>query len=255
MRIEEQIMLWFSRPPGADDALNKRDSVESALSLLEREYPDFRKIVAGKRVADFGCGRGYQSIALATLYDCNVVGIESNSQTLESAMERAAYFAVPQSRLHFTDRTSAEMKNSFDIVISQNSFEHFRKPDIALREMRDLLNGSGKILITFGPPWLAPYGSHMHFFCNVPWLNILFSEQAVMNVRSRYANDGAKKYEDVASGLNKMTIAKLERLVSASGLKMEFRNYNCIKGMNWISKIPLVREFFINHVTLTLTAA
>jgi hypothetical protein len=41
-------------------------------------------------------------------------------------------------------------------VRSHNSFEHFSGPEGVLVAMRELLTESGLILVTFGPPWLAP---------------------------------------------------------------------------------------------------
>jgi SAM-dependent methyltransferase len=147
------------------------------------------------------------------------------------------------------------MRESFDVVISQDSFEHFPQPETALNEMSSLLKGAGVILIAFGPPWFAPYGSHMNFFCKVPWLNILFPEKAVMRARSHFRNDGATSYEEVESGLNRMTIAKFESIIATCNLKLTYRKYECSKGMNWLSKVPLVRELFINHVTAVLSRA
>ena len=146
------------------------------------------------------------------------------------------------------------MLNGFDIVISKDSFEHFRNPSMILNKMYRLINGSGKLLITFGPPWLAPYGSHMHYFCKVPWINVLFSEEAVMKVRGRFRSDGAIKYEDVESGLNKMTIAKFEHIIKSGNLKIEYKNYKCVKGINLLSKVPYLREYFINHVSVILSS-
>ena len=255
MRIQERILLCLSRTPDSKDynSGNNEWTIDNSLFLLENEYPNFGALVSGKRVVDFGCGMGYQSIALAQKYDCTVVGIDSNQRTVEKAIENAKAYNIPQSRLSFMNKISDSMLNNIDIVISQNSFEHFGNPSIILNEMQSLMNQSGKILITFGPPWLAPYGSHMHFFCKVPWINVLFSEKTVMTVRSRFRSDGATKYEDVESGLNKMTIAKFERIVMSSKLKIEFKCYKCIKGINLLSSIPFLSEFFINHITLILS--
>jgi ubiquinone/menaquinone biosynthesis C-methylase UbiE len=131
--------------------------------------------------------------------------------------------------------------------------EHYPEPAATLEEMRRLLKPGGRLLITFGPPWFAPYGSHMHFFCKVPWLNLLFTERTVMAVRARFRQDGAKRYEDCESGLNKMSVAKFERIIAEAGLKVEDRRYDCIKGLNFLGRLPLLRELFINHVTATLT--
>jgi len=97
-----------------------------------------------------------------------------------------------------------------------------------------------------------PYGSHMHFFCKIPWLNLLFPEAAVMSVRSRYKHDGAHHYEEVESGLNKMSLAKFERLVRTSGLKIVRRHYTAAKRLNFLTRLPMVRELLTVHVTVIL---
>ena len=73
-----------------------------------------------------------------------------------------------------------------------------------------------------------------------------------MKVRSLYRNDGAKRYEDVESGLNKMSVSKFERLIKTSSLEVVYKRYECVKKMNFLSKIPILRELFINHVSVIL---
>jgi SAM-dependent methyltransferase len=258
MNIQERILLSLSRTPESTDYGSGKSgwTTDNALSLLENDYPSFGNLVSGKRVVDFGCGLGYQSIGLVQKYDCFVVGIELNHRTLKNAIDLANSHNIPETRLSFVDKISERMLKSFNIVISQNSFEHFHNPSMILEEMRGLINESGRILITFGPPWLAPYGSHMSFFCKVPWINVFFSEKTVMRIRSRFRSDGATNYEDVEFGLNKMTIAKFERIIMSSNLKIEFKRFKCfIKGINLLSKIPLLREFFINRVSVILSKA
>ena len=95
----------------------------------------------------------------------------------------------------------------------------------------------------------------MQFFTNVPWVHLLFSEKVIMNVRKLYRSDGAEKFEEVESGLNKMSVAKFERIIKESGMKIVFKNYECIRGLNFLGKIPWVRELFINHVSVALALA
>ncbi len=255
MNIGERILLFLSRTPESNDYSQKDIEVDNALNLLNQVYPRFSALVSGKRVVDFGCGTGYQSIALVKKHDCSVVGVDSNQPALMKAIENAKYHNVSSRKLSFVDSISADMLNSFDVVLSQNSFEHFANPENVLDEMGSLLNDSGIILLTFGPPWLAPWGSHMHFFCKVPWVNVLFPEDVVMKARSHFRSDGAKRYEDVESGLNKMTIAKFESIVSLCNWKFTDKKYECVKGIKWVSKVPLLREFFINRVTAILSRA
>ena len=254
MSIAERILLFISRVPEAGDYVQEcgRPDIDHALDLLVRVCPTFVDLISGKRVADFGCGFGYQSIALAKMHGCTVVGIDSNRNTLDTAIENAKVYRIPSSSLSFAERASSDMLGSFDFVISQNSFEHLPNPGQALDEMTSLLKGTGKVLITFGPPWLAPYGSHMHFFCKVPWINVLFSEKTVMKARSHFRSDGARKYEEVESGLNRMTVAKFESILSSRKLRVVYRKYDCVRQINVLSKVPLLREFFVNHVTAIL---
>lgn len=257
MSIGERILLLLSRPAEEKDYLsNDTENTESgALNLLKRVYPSFDTLVAGKRVVDFGCGLGNQSIALVREYGCWVVGIDINKATLAKAVENAKKHSISPQRLSFVEAATPEMRGYFDVVISQNSFEHFTDPQVVLNLMISLLNSSGVLLITFGPPWFAPYGSHMHFFCKVPWINLLFPEKAVMKARSHFRSDGATTYEEVESGLNKMTVGKFESLISSCRLKPTYRKYECVKGINWLSRVPLLRELFINHITVVLSRA
>jgi ubiquinone/menaquinone biosynthesis C-methylase UbiE len=257
MSIGERILLSLSRKPEDTDYLQKDSeiNIDNALDLLARVYPHFSTLVSGKRVIDFGCGIGYQSIALAKRYDCSVVGIDSNRRRLRKAIENAKDHNIFSQKLSFVESILPDMMNSYDVVISQNSFEHFANPKKVLNEMISLLNSSGILLVTFGPPWFASYGSHMHFFCKVPWINVLFSEKSVMKARSHFRNDGAKRYEEVESGLNRMTIAKFESILSSCDLSVKYRKYDCIKEINWLSNVPLLKEFFVNHVTVILSRA
>jgi SAM-dependent methyltransferase len=255
VRIGEAVLRAFSRKPDTSDYNRdtERGVQGTELSLLQREFPQFTALVKGKRVVDFGCGAGRQSIALVMEGASYVCGIDTNARTLSKAKQLASEIGIQDSKLIFVERPSSEVIGTFEIVISKDSMEHFPDPIVALNEMKSLIRPGGQILITFGPPWFAPYGSHMHFFCKVPWLNILFSERTVMNVRELYRKDGANRYEEVESGLNKMTICKFETIISQSGLVTQYRKYSCIKNQHWMSRLPFLRELFVNHISCILT--
>jgi SAM-dependent methyltransferase len=257
MRIDEKILLALSHQSDNRDSPGEpaggARAPEDPLAMLRHKYPDFHRMAWRKRVVDFGCGTGQQSVALVQTEECEVCGVDTNRKTLDKAIQYANRQALPAGRLEFRERVSRDMWRTFDVVISKDAMEHYPEPAATLEEMRRLLKPGGRLLITFGPPWFAPYGSHMHFFCKVPWLNLLFTERTVMAVRARFRQDGAKRYEDCESGLNKMSVAKFERIIAAAGLKVENRRYDCIKGLNFLGRLPLLRELFINHVTATLT--
>ena len=76
-----------------------------------------------------------------------------------------------------------------------------------------------------------------------------------MAVRRRYRDDGARRYEEVESGLNKMTVGRFERIVASSRLEVDFKRYRCVKNVNFLGAVPLVREFFVNSVSVILIKA
>lgn len=246
--------MALSRNPSEAVSRDKKKlkPVQESLLLLEEKFPDLETLLRGKRVADFGSGVGNQSVALGVKYDCTVVGIENNPRFLKLANEHAKEYGVT-SKVNFISEVTEEMKSSFDVVISQNSFEHFYDSAKILEIMKGLINENGKILITFGPPWFAPRGCHMQHMSALPWMNLIFSERTVMNVRSHFRSDGARYYHEVESGLNQMSLAKFEPIIKNSGLNTDCRKYDAVKDWHFLTKIPVIRELFTNNVTVVLS--
>ena len=77
-----------------------------------------------------------------------------------------------------------------------------------------LLVPRGRVLTSFGPTWYHPYGGHL--FSVFPWAHLLFSEAALIRWRSDIRSDGATRFSEVEGGLNQMSIARFEALVTRS---------------------------------------
>lgn len=113
-------LLSISRTPEGNDYPQTNDeiSIDNSLNLLTRVFPSFNVSVSGKRVVDFGCGDGYQSIALVKKYGCSVIGVDSNQKTLRKAIENANDHNISSKELFFVENISENMLNSFDVVVS-----------------------------------------------------------------------------------------------------------------------------------------
>jgi SAM-dependent methyltransferase len=252
--LGERLLLALSRDPDARDygAAVQQWSLDNALDRLRWAFPDFDSRVRGRDVLDFGCGEGWQSLAMARLGAASVVGVDLNRTALDTGRRELARHPELEGRVTLAEAIPPQRRGGFDVVLSKDSMEHFGDPEGILREITAALRPDGRLLITFGPPWFAPYGSHMHFFTRVPWVQLWFSERTVLRVRGRFRHDGAQRYEDVESGLNRMSLAKFERLLERLNLRVEYRSYWCIRGINFLARLPLVRELAVTNVAVVL---
>lgn len=249
--LRGRVLMALSRSPGSSDLNAQAENGATDIELLRRVYPPFLSEVAGTRVLDFGCGDGCQAVGIAKNSPADVVGLDIQPSLLEKARLLAAEEGV-QDRVTFVSEMPVEP--GFDWIVSQNSMEHFRDPLRMLKQMQGALAPGGRILVTFCPTWLSPYGAHMHFFTRVPWVHLLFPERTVMSVRARFRSDGAMRYEDVTGGLNRMTVGRYRGLVDAVGLKVQYEKLEYVKDLQLLGRFPLTREFFTNRVTQVLRA-
>jgi SAM-dependent methyltransferase len=249
--IGERILLALSRKPETRDypGGTEKTNLGNALDFLCKTVPGFLDLFQGKTVLDFGCGYGLQAVAMVQRGARQVVGVDI-IHAERAAGNAAMYGCSEQTRFYRT--LPHELRGTFDLVLSCSSFEHFSDPAAVLAEMREAAAPGGRVVISFAELWWSPTGSHMSFFTRVPWANVWFSERTLMAVRSRYRVDGAHRFEEVAGGLNKMTLAKFERLIAASGMKEEFRRYYATKKLPLVTTIPFLREFFVSAVAVIL---
>ena len=247
----ESLLLRYCSPPQTVSEAESNEFSRPPLEGLLRVYPDLLAQIRGMRVLDFGCGWGRQSVALAEAGAKRVVGLDINADGLRHAREWSESRGV-RDRVEFVTELPREQ---FDFVFSKDSMEHFPDPAKSLDDMAKTLAPDGQMLVTFGPPWFAPYGAHMHYFTKIPWVHLVFPERTIMSVRKRYRHDGAVRFEDVEGGLNRMSVRKFARLVKASGLVVARLDFEAVRGQRALQRIPILGELFTNHVTAVLRKA
>jgi SAM-dependent methyltransferase len=234
----EIVLKALCRPVDSSDYAGgtEQTDLNNALDFLNKTVPGFLGYCHGKRVLDFGCGRGLQAAAIALASPTSsVVGVDLPRPVIQSAWKNLP--AIPNLEL-----TTTPPEETFDIVYSCSSFEHFDDPKAVLKLMHDRTSIGGLVVVSFAEPWFSPRGSHMGGFCRVPWLNLLFPESTVLRVRARYRSDGAKRYEDVEGGLNRMTVARFERLMQRSEMEMLRMNLFSVKNLPGVTHVPVLRE-------------
>jgi ubiquinone/menaquinone biosynthesis C-methylase UbiE len=100
-------------------------------------------------------------------------------------------FEFKNIEFHVADAMDLPYKdNNFDLVVSQNAFEHIPDPSIALKEAVRVTNKGGLIYLTFDPVWTADSGSHFMNFVPEPWRHLICStEKFCDEMRSAGASD------------------------------------------------------------------
>ncbi len=251
----EWLFRKFCKDPRRDTSYEEEGwTIETALTFLRKEVPDLDALINGKVVLDFGCGYGYQVVAFAKqLGAAKAVGVDIVPRYVNRAREIAKEQGVLQQVEFYCPSLPEDYKGSFDVVVSLNSFEHYLDPKGILWSMLDYLKPGGKAIITFGPLWYSPHGGHGMFMTGLPWYHLIFKEGTIMKVRADYRSDGARRFEEVEGGLNRMSVRKFETILSEAvrerNVFIDFLRYRTVKNLPLIGQVPLIRELFINHAT------
>jgi len=208
-----------------------------------------------KTILDFGCGDGKFVLAMAEkLKSSDIHGIDL-SHNVKIGKKYAKEHNFKNTKFYLGSSSSL-LPQSYDVIISHDSFEHFEYPGMILSEINRLLKDNGILLIKFGPTWMGPYGRHMSGTIRKdrPWCHLFFSEKTIMRVHSVYHNkkELLEKYKDREGGLNKMTIKKFKQGISNSPFEFETFRIFPLSGKQWLVKLPIFKELFSTGITSSL---
>jgi SAM-dependent methyltransferase len=253
------LRVWCVPPPPVP--FEPRDAYDAKppemhpepLERTRRVYGDrFAKALAGKVFLDIGCGLGDQVIAAAEAGAQLAVGLDTVEINLRMAEARAQTRGVTD-RVRFTTDTIETFGTEWaDVALSQNSFEHFDDPGEILAQAYRALKPGGQFFVTFGPSWWHPFGVHHMFMIKRPWAHAVFSEQTILKVRQLYRPNKPTCWQEV--GLNKMTVAKLLRLVKDTRFVVSDLSFTPIRPLPlWLVRLPLFREWTTADTSVILT--
>jgi SAM-dependent methyltransferase len=243
-------------PPRYDDERVRRRYHEHDVESTRRFFARFRGALdlQGKSVLDVGCGRGAVCAEAARLGAARIVGTDLSipPQVRRLLAEDPAAAEV---ELLETDGTLRELgTRRFDVVISKDSFEHYANPEQFAGTLAALLEPGGTLAVGFGPLWKSPTGGHIEYMTGLPWAHLLFPEPVLMAERRRFRPDeDARRFEEIRGGLNRMTLARFERIMGSSGLERVYYATNVsdnpiVRVMAAASALPGLEEFFTTNV-------
>jgi ubiquinone/menaquinone biosynthesis C-methylase UbiE len=150
-------------------------------------------------VADFGCGTGTLSVAIAR-WARRVWAIDQNAEALEQAKERAA--REGRANIHFLREDLHRLSlpsGETDLVVISQSLHHVESPTAVLTEAARLLKPGGKLVVLELMPheerWVLERLGHKHLGFAPEFLEAALKEAGFQSItREAHARDGASPF-------------------------------------------------------------
>ncbi|BAZ19150.1 hypothetical protein NIES4073_00200 (plasmid) [Kalymmatonema gypsitolerans NIES-4073] len=123
--------------------LRWKSYITNTLSFLKA----WAEISPTDTILDVACGTGeFESLMLAEYSSQQIVGVDISDKMLAIAKQKCS--AYPQVSFQIASASNLPFySNSFDVIVSANSFHYFDDPLAALKEMRRVLKRDGKVII------------------------------------------------------------------------------------------------------------
>jgi SAM-dependent methyltransferase len=153
-----------------------------------------------RRALDAGCGYGGKTTRLRELDPATEwVALDIAQDHLRHAGAWFAHTGHPS--IHRTRADAARLPfpdASFDRIVSADALEHLPEPRETLREFRRCLAPDGRIVLLFNP-WSSPRGPHLGDLLALPWCQVFFSRETLVEATRAEARRRAARATDAGS--------------------------------------------------------
>lgn len=184
--------------------------------------------LAGRRVADVGCGDGIIDLGVVHQADPELlVGFDIAPTETEWLLERARASDVAgdlppvlEFRTCEPDRLPAD-DDTFDLVFSWSAFEHIADPHVMCREIRRVLRPDGVLMVQLWPFYHSEHGAHLWQCLPEGFVQLQRSPEdieAEVRRTAKYEPELVDEFLEVFATLNRITLDDLQRALLAAGL-------------------------------------
>lgn len=184
-------------PGDTDPHEYARWEYETATGLLQVFDSTTGKV---RRALDVGCGYGGKTTRLRERGDraTNWTAVDIAEDHLRHAgtwFARTGHEAIHRTRADAARLPFAD--GSFDRIVSADVLEHLPEPEATLREFRRCLSDDGRVVLLFNP-WSSPRGSHLGDLLRLPWCQVFFSRECLVEATRAEASRQAARESDPA---------------------------------------------------------
>jgi SAM-dependent methyltransferase len=132
------------------------------------------RLRTGTRCLELGAGDASVAGALANT-GAEVLAVDIQREVYEDARR---HMHVPFLEADVSDLRAVE-DDSYDLVYSFDSFEHFPDPAAALSEALRVTRPGGHVYLRFGPLYDCPDGKHLGDRLGIPYAGVLFEDATI----------------------------------------------------------------------------
>jgi len=230
-------------------------------SLLE-EYSEWFGSLEGRRVLDIGCGLGGKSVAYAEA-GAFVTGVDLDPVHAAGAIDYAVKRGSPVKVVTGDAADLPFLEGSFDLVIANDSMEHFSRPDSALEEFARVTRAGGSVFLFF-TPWGSPLASHLYDYIHTPWCHLVYSDRMLeqlleLSLIRRGEGDpeeeAARMIDEYRTSNNRIDVASYRRMLAGvPSLETAFEELKPprFRILGPLTSIPRLGELFTGTVTAVL---
>lgn len=153
---------------------------------LDKRYPEFWARFgsvpdfSGKRVIDFGCGRGGMVQRVLEAGAASATGIELDADYLAFAQSKVASQWDGRAQFILGDIRTIAIEPA-DIVVSCDTMEHVMSLPDTLAAVVNACKPGGDLYIGFSPLWHSPNGHHRLIASKRPWAHLPRGNRAFLD--------------------------------------------------------------------------
>lgn len=262
----------------ASVAANQRWAYEEALRI----YPYFSPYwdyLFGKTILDLGTGLGGKLPFYIESGARFVFGVDIDEEAISLAQAHIQSLGLSKRVLLVTADAAALpfCNDTFDAIISINTFEHIAMVEQALHECYRVLRPGGFAFL-FLPPYYSPWGPHLELWIHFPWPHLLFSEKTLMRIAARedarlrmsseFANLTPVQWDaDCVPNVNRITLQRFRSILSKTDFSIKqiillpvgyefLRSRKSLKpiffAMRMMTSLPLLQEVVVTKISCVL---
>jgi SAM-dependent methyltransferase len=255
-----RIDRYFPRPrvEGRESSEAYSDWEHRTGRALISRHKEYLGDLEGKKILDIGCGLGGKTLVYAEAGG-DVTGVDLDPAHCSGAVDYARGSGFPMNVVCGDATLLPFSDSSFDMVIANDSMEHFHDPASALNELVRVVRTGGLVFLFF-TPWGSPLGSHLYDHIKTPWCHILFSEKILEDMlclafaeegREDPAGDAGSAMDDYRSENNRIDISgyrKIIRSVGTIAVEKEELIPPKFEFLRPLTRFPWIREYFTGTV-------